>query len=272
MATTRSTDFLTGVWFDILLRIVLATLFIELEKAEPFTRKIHEDELWLYKNPTTEPYVPTTVLWPLVFVTPVIVIFVAFLAYKDKTDFFQAVLSVTLVWGFNGLITDSIKVIVGRPRPDFFWRCFPDGQTNPDFKCNGNPVVVRDGKKSFPSGHSSFAFASFGFIALYVAGKLHTFSLEGKRQSWKLCAFILPICIALVIALSRTCDYHHHWQDVVAGSMLGYSLAYMCYRHYYPPLDSELCHRPYVALNLQHQIENTKNKNDQLKFYKKELV
>ncbi|XP_053977688.1 phospholipid phosphatase 5 isoform X1 [Hylaeus anthracinus] len=266
MAMARGTDLLTGFWFDVLLRILLAGLFIELEKAEPFTRKIHEDELWLYKNPRTDSYVPTTILWPLVFLMPAIVIFLAFLVYKNRTDFYQAVLSVTLALGFNGVITDVIKLIVGRPRPDFFWRCFPDGKINPDFKCNGNPIAIRDGKKSFPSGHSSFAFASFGFIALYIAGKLHTFSLTGKGQAWKLCAFILPICIALVIALSRTCDYHHHWQDVVAGSIIGYFLAYMCYRHYYPPLDSQVCHKPYAVLTLQVQPENTKNRNDQIKW------
>ncbi|KAL0114281.1 hypothetical protein PUN28_011514 [Cardiocondyla obscurior] len=49
--------------FDVVLRVFLAVLFVELEKAEPFTRKIHEDELWLYRNPRTESFVSTTILW-----------------------------------------------------------------------------------------------------------------------------------------------------------------------------------------------------------------
>ncbi|EFN82751.1 phospholipid phosphatase 5 [Harpegnathos saltator] len=255
-----------GFLFDVLLRIFLAVLFVELEKAEPFTRKIHQDELWLYRNPKTESFVPTTVLWPLVFMMPFAVICFFFIWHKDKVDLQQAILSITLALGFNGLITDILKLIVGRPRPDFFWRCFPDGQMNADFKCTGDPITIRDGKKSFPSGHSSFAFASFGFIALYLAGKLHTFSLAGKGQSWRLCMFFLPICVALTIALSRTCDYHHHWQDVVAGSVIGYCLTYICYRHYYPSLDSSYCDRPYVALASQIQSANIKSKSEQIKW------
>ena len=34
----------------------------------------------------------------------------------------------------------------------------------------------------------------------------------------------------MTIAISRTADYHHHWQDVVVGSLLGLSVVWMVYR------------------------------------------
>ena len=61
---------------------------------------------------------------------------------------------------------------------------------------------------------SNFAvsFASMGFVSLYLAGKLQTFSSHRPPHNMGVLAPVVPLLFALAIALSRTCDYHHHWQ------------------------------------------------------------
>ena len=109
------------------------------------------------------------------------------------------------------MLTNFLKILVGRPRPDFLSRCFPSKEINLNAECTGNPNVVREGRKSFPSGHSSMAFASLGFLAFYLAGKVHLFG-ERKSPAWKLIIFLLPLMLATTIALSRISDNRHHWQ------------------------------------------------------------
>lgn len=45
-----------------------------------------------------------------------------------------------------------------------------------------------------------------------------------------------------MVAVSRTADNRHHWQDVTVGSILGLAIAYVAYRAYYPHLSHEMSH------------------------------
>ncbi|KAB7495099.1 Phospholipid phosphatase 5, partial [Armadillidium nasatum] len=103
------------------------------------------------------------------------------------------------------------------------------------------------------------SFCSLGFLSLWLCGKLGIF--KGIRSNgWKLVIAGLPLIIALIIALSRTCDYHHHWQDVMVGSLIGGFVAYLCYRQYYPRLSSPFCHLPYLLIpSLPHFRQNPNN-------------
>ncbi|KAK8967585.1 hypothetical protein KSP40_PGU002386 [Platanthera guangdongensis] len=48
--------------------------------------------------------------------------------YTSKHDLHNALLGLLFSVLIAAVLTDAIKDAVGRPRPDFFWRCFPDGK------------------------------------------------------------------------------------------------------------------------------------------------
>ena len=89
------------------------------------------------------------------------------------------------------------------------------------------------------------------------------FKMGYTGKAW---ASAAPLLGAALVAVSRTMDYRHHWQDVTTGGLLGMChtvsltepsgsteyfhsvgivVGYFAYRQYYPPLTSVKSHRPY---------------------------
>ncbi|PQE29619.1 pap2 domain protein [Rutstroemia sp. NJR-2017a BBW] len=179
---------------------------------------------------------------------------------------------VTMLGFFIGLIltsfiTDVIKNAVGRPRPDLISRCKPVPGT-PDNKLvtidvctETDPHTLQDGWRSFPSGHSSFAFAGLGFLALFISGQTHVF--RPRTDLGRVLLALAPLLGAAMIAISRCEDYRHDVYDVTCGSILGIGVTYFSYRRYFPKLHSSKCHEPYPSRETIFNQGFGKVKNDE---------
>lgn len=234
-------------------RVCLLLLFLDLELREPFIRKIHPEELWLYRNPPTDSYLPSDWLWRMVAFVPLTAIITNYALTRDQRDLTTATLVSTLAIPLNGVLTNIVKLAVGRCRPDFVYRCWPDGVvphdafSSADLPCTGDRETILEGRKSFPSGHSSFSFATWGFVFLYVSGKLGTFHPHQPGHTFKLLVSLAMLVPPLLIACSRAADYHHHWQDILVGSVLGLTVVWLVYRQHYPSITSPDSAQPLVS-------------------------
>jgi membrane-associated phospholipid phosphatase len=100
-------------------------------------------------------------------------------------------LGLGLSLGSAFLITDGMKNLFGRPRPDLLARCFPDVLNAAKYAVGGFPnaqegyslvsaticqqsdkSLLNDGFRSFPSGHASFSAAGLIYLSLFLASKL----------------------------------------------------------------------------------------------------
>lgn len=151
---------------------------------------------------------------------------------------------------FYSLITAAvfqvfIKWLIGGLRPHFLAVCKPNlpasglatgngfRQIMYDRKiCTGDEAEINDALESFPSGHSTAAFAGFVFLSLYLNAKLKVFS-NYHPAMWKLIAVYSPILGATLIAGALTIDEFHNWYDCLAGAIIGTVFAFSSYRMVY---------------------------------------
>jgi diacylglycerol diphosphate phosphatase/phosphatidate phosphatase len=198
----------------------------------------------------------------------------------DETDEKQLI-GLGYALATSTLFNSFLKLFVGGLRPHFLTICAPinppsfqglasTSKTDMRFYtaaqvCTGPSRRVREAQMSFPSGHASAAFAGFVFLALYLNAKYKVLSRGthfrdsyGERQTsaeeevtgtrvhhWKLVLFVVPWCIALVLALSKIRDRWHHPVDVVFGALLGTLFAHMAFKMvYWSVYDARTNHIP----------------------------
>ncbi|KAG9296013.1 hypothetical protein G9A89_011865 [Geosiphon pyriformis] len=182
----------------------------------------------------------------------VIMTFVGLGIRRSLLDWHHSTLGLALALTLTTLVTNSIKITTGRPRPDFIARCNPKegshdkpvyGLSNSDICTWTDSHIERDGYMSFPSGHSSTAFAGLTYLSMYLAGKLDIFDAAG--HTYKSFIVVAPYIGAALVAISRTNDYRHHWQDVTVGGLLGMVFATFSYLQYFPPPWGKIATAPY---------------------------
>ncbi|GJN91328.1 hypothetical protein Rhopal_004349-T1 [Rhodotorula paludigena] len=185
-------------------------------------------------------------------VPAILILLIALIWRRSFWDWHSGWLGLLLSVSLTTVFTQVVKVTVGRPRPDLIDRCQPvEGAANApvyglatwEICTVQSGHIFDDGFKSFPSGHSSFAWSGLLYLSLYLCGKMHI--MDRRGHAWKAWIAITPPIGAALIAVSRTMDYRHHATDVIAGSILGIVISWMTYHLYYPSLWSPQCHLPY---------------------------
>ncbi|KAL2217304.1 PAP2 domain protein [Thermoascus aurantiacus ATCC 26904] len=192
------------------------------------------------------------VVWSIIYAgfIPLIIILVWIALFRPGTHKAHVtVLGLLATLALTSFVTDVIKNAIGRPRPDLLSRCKPEKGTAEHelvtFKVctQTNQHILDEGWRSFPSGHSSFAFGGLGYLSLFFAGQMHAFRPRVDLARFLLC--LAPLLGASMIAISRWEDYRHDVYDVTSGSILGMLVAYFTYRRYYPSPWSIRCDVPY---------------------------
>lgn len=208
----------------LLFLLLLFTLYLE-KSASPYERPVDLKDPSL-QLPHKHDVIPSLYLVIFSLLGPLFVFCVfEFPGLRSKRAllllFFTALFEANLL---AVLVTNILKLIIGRPRPYFASVCV-EYVSGSDTQCTGDPHSVSEARKSFPSGHSSLAFSAAVFLACYLATKFGMGKATSSARTWKICTVLTPPFAAALVAASRTVDNHHHYADVLAGSVLGAAIA-----------------------------------------------
>ncbi|EGC38815.1 hypothetical protein DICPUDRAFT_75571 [Dictyostelium purpureum] len=181
--------------------------------------------------------VPAWLLMIIAIVLPMIVFLGFFINHRNGHDLHHAALGLFQAFTITMLFTDTLKIIAGRLRPDYGARV-----------ALNDAALIRDGRQSFPSGHSSVSFCGMTFLAFYLCGKTRVFLRDGGNIFTALIC-LSPFMVSSLVAVSRVVDYHHNFDDILAGSVLGLAISSFVYFMNFNSLFSKQCSLPKNRIN-----------------------
>lgn len=169
----------------------------------------------------------TVILLPLVFLLIVERIYHSDKSIKPKQQALRWYKEYLYGVLLNLVIVQTLKMIVGSPRPHFFDTCAPKEAST----CEGSEYIptytctkahwLSQSDRSFPSGHTSLAIHTGIFLAYYLYRRTNlpitkrVFSIQ-----------VLCIAAALLCSISRMTDHRHHWWDVLSGALIAMPILY----------------------------------------------
>lgn len=262
---------------DYVIIVVLFVLFAFIDRAEPFHQPFSLTNITLQYPMAQKERVSTGLLVIVAVLIPaaLIAIFAILIdpiiskmeykrhgtgtgnhSFMDRLwELNCGILGLLLAEGATFVITQALKNLIGKPRPDFIDRCqpvsgamdrTPYGLSTSEICTQTDAAILKDGYRSFPSGHSSTAWAGLFYLSLYLAGKLHV--LDHRGEVWRTFFVLVPVLSAALIAGTRVIDARHHGFDVIVGSLIGLLVAWGAYRQYfYPVAESDKRGRAFPA-------------------------
>lgn len=245
-------------WVLVLISMVIGYILEDIPSVEHEIIQSISIEYPHLKNET----IPSYLLIILSILVPCITIAITtFIKKKDWRLIHSVILGLFVSVGYTYLITNILKISVGRLRPDFMKRCNPNHSSGSlRITCNPDSAdILTQGRKSFPSGHSSMAFSGLSYLSLFIFYNTRTISSGASR----ILLVLLPIMGATFVGISRLNDYRHHWEDIVVGALLGILVSYSSYRQYNQPEYESIQYNP-NTIDTNNASTYHINENDQL--------
>ncbi|KAM5171801.1 phospholipid phosphatase-related protein type 2 [Mantella aurantiaca] len=207
-----------------------------------------------YPGPESTSRAPPRLLYPLITVLPVLTILLGEVSAvfinprwrrKEKiiscgdccffNPLLRRVVRILGLFSFGLFCTvifaGAVQTVTGNQTPHFLSVCRPNytalgcmshlQYVSTPFACNGDPELITEARKAFPSKPAALGAYAAVYTTMYVTLVL---KIKGSR-------LVKPsLCLALLspswlLCLLRVAEYRNHWRDVLAGTVVGAAIA-----------------------------------------------